>query len=171
LKLGQNVSAYIHQDASGSPLRAIHVSLKGFKALTEALGDPQRSETAIPEQLALMLRDGDARWVPGLRVGAKGGISRKEEVAHLENPRTVAVANGGVAQYEHEHKYKHEYEPIPPRFTYVELFAGIGGFRVGLDALGGRCVLTCEKDPENRRSYSANFYGKEGEKVRIVFRV
>eukprot|EP01047_Picozoa_sp_COSAG01_P052787 COSAG01_NODE_5587_length_4162_cov_3.658627_2_plen_125_part_00 len=45
--------------------------------------------------------------------------------------------------------------PPPPAgsscFTFIELFAGIGGFRVGLEALGGRCVFTSEIEPEVRR--------------------
>ena len=31
-------------------------------------------------------------------------------------------------------------------FTYIELFAGIGGFRVALDAMGGRCLFASEID-------------------------
>eukprot|EP01052_Picozoa_sp_SAG31_P037071 SAG31_NODE_4722_length_3007_cov_2.155089_1_plen_564_part_00 len=42
-------------------------------------------------------------------------------------------------------------------FTYSELFAGIGGFRVGLDALGGRSVFASEVDAEACKVYKANF--------------
>lgn len=42
-------------------------------------------------------------------------------------------------------------------FTYVELFAGMGGFRVALDRLGGRCVFASETDRFCRTVYSQNF--------------
>ncbi|CAE7254379.1 dsaVM [Symbiodinium natans] len=45
----------------------------------------------------------------------------------------------------------------PPRFTFCELFAGIGGFRLGLEAAGGRCVFACEIKTSARRTYMRNF--------------
>jgi len=38
---------------------------------------------------------------------------------------------------------------------YVDLFAGIGGFRRGLDYNGFECILSCEKNDKARISYSA----------------
>lgn len=42
-------------------------------------------------------------------------------------------------------------------FTFIDLFAGIGGMRMGFEAAGGRCVFTCEWNPFARRTYAANF--------------
>ncbi|CAE8647508.1 unnamed protein product [Polarella glacialis] len=42
-------------------------------------------------------------------------------------------------------------------FTFAEIFAGIGGFRLGLEPLGGRCVLASEIDKAARETYMANF--------------
>lgn len=44
-----------------------------------------------------------------------------------------------------------------PAFTYAELFAGIGGFGVALEALGGRCVFCSEIDPICCQIYAQNF--------------
>lgn len=43
------------------------------------------------------------------------------------------------------------------RFTFIDLFAGIGGMRLGFERHGGGCVFTCEWDRFSRRTYSANF--------------
>jgi len=47
-----------------------------------------------------------------------------------------------------------------PEFRYVDLFAGIGGFRRGFDSIGGQCVFTSEWDKACRATYQANFPGE-----------
>lgn len=43
---------------------------------------------------------------------------------------------------------------------YIDLFSGIGGFRLGLDALGFECVFSSDIDANARSTYEAN-YGEE----------
>jgi DNA (cytosine-5)-methyltransferase 1 len=43
------------------------------------------------------------------------------------------------------------------QFTFVDLFAGIGGIRMGFEEVGGRCVFTSEWDANANRTYLANF--------------
>jgi len=43
------------------------------------------------------------------------------------------------------------------KFTFIDLFAGIGGFRLAMQELGGQCVFTSEWDKEAQRTYRANF--------------
>lgn len=38
-------------------------------------------------------------------------------------------------------------------FKFIDLFAGIGGLRLGLEAVGGRCVFSCEWDRYCQRTY------------------
>jgi len=51
--------------------------------------------------------------------------------------------------------------PFPPcpstRFSFSDLFAGIGGFRLALQRLGGACVFASEWDEAAKRTYSRNF--------------
>jgi DNA (cytosine-5)-methyltransferase 1 len=44
-------------------------------------------------------------------------------------------------------------------FRFIDLFAGIGGMRLGFEATGGKCVFTCEWNTEARKTYEANFPG------------
>lgn len=44
-----------------------------------------------------------------------------------------------------------------PRFTFIDLFAGIGGLRRGFEPIGGRCIFTCEWDRYSQKTYRANF--------------
>lgn len=42
-------------------------------------------------------------------------------------------------------------------FTFIDLFAGIGGLRRGFESIGGRCVFTSEWDKFSQKTYRANF--------------
>ncbi len=44
-----------------------------------------------------------------------------------------------------------------PDFTFIDLFAGIGGIRRGFEAYGGRCVWTSEWNKYAVQTYKANF--------------
>lgn len=43
------------------------------------------------------------------------------------------------------------------KFTFIDLFAGIGGFRMALEKLGGMCVFSSEWDKNSQSTYAANF--------------
>ncbi|MBQ3657119.1 MAG: DNA cytosine methyltransferase [Bacteroidales bacterium] len=47
--------------------------------------------------------------------------------------------------------------PEKPKFTFIDLFAGIGGFRIAMQNLGGKCVYSSEFDPKAQETYFANF--------------
>lgn len=47
--------------------------------------------------------------------------------------------------------------PDSPRFTFIDLFAGIGGFRLAMQALGGQCLFSSEWDKQAQKTYQANY--------------
>ena len=47
--------------------------------------------------------------------------------------------------------------PEKPKFTFIDLFAGIGGFRIAMQNLGGKCVYSSEFDAKAQESYLANY--------------
>ncbi len=49
--------------------------------------------------------------------------------------------------------------PTPENYTFkfIDLFAGIGGFRIAMQNLGGKCVFTSEWDKDAQKTYKVNF--------------
>lgn len=47
--------------------------------------------------------------------------------------------------------------PENPKFTFIDLFAGIGGFRMAFQNLGGQCVFSSEWDAQAQKTYFANY--------------
>ena len=56
-----------------------------------------------------------------------------------------------------------EFKKVPfppikkPQFTFIDLFAGIGGFRLAMQDCGGECVYSSEWDENAKRTYYYNF--------------
>lgn len=48
-------------------------------------------------------------------------------------------------------------DPVDTAFSFIDLFAGIGGLRRAMEGAGGRCVFTSEWDKYAQQTYLANF--------------
>ena len=95
-------------------------------------GEGGTASVEIPAELSKLLDDGEVTWASGLRVGAAAAESPSGAARSVRPPATAT-------------------------FLYAELFAGIGGFRLGLEALGGHCVFASEIDPFAAATYARNF--------------
>lgn len=47
--------------------------------------------------------------------------------------------------------------PINSKFNFIDLFAGIGGFRIPLQEIGGKCVFSSEIDNQAKKTYEHNY--------------
>ena len=135
MKLEKEISEEIHAFAS----KKWKISLFGS----------DNSDTAI---ISHYLRNND----PALRNEAiEIGSSYLEKEYEAEVPPILA---------EHALQYLIEFKeniPFPkpenPTFTFIDLFAGIGGFRLALQNLGGECVYSSEWDKSAQKTYYTNF--------------
>ena len=100
---------------------------------------------AIPRPVKLLLDAGSIRWEPGIRCERGHPEAAKitqilTDIGHANAIRPPAAAGSTSA-----------------RFSFAELFAGIGGFRLGLERLGGVCTFASEMDPFAAATYAINF--------------
>ncbi|WP_035759436.1 DNA cytosine methyltransferase [Flavobacterium tegetincola] len=90
----------------------------------------------------------------------KDAIEYSKEILQYKYPQeeiTNVVAEEAL-QYGIFKTFEIPFPPAEnPKFTFIDLFAGIGGFRLALQNLGGKCVFTSEWDKEAKRTYKANF--------------
>ena len=90
-------------------------------------------------------------------------LSRKEMRQKVDisdwSDEQVLMAAEDPAQYELFSEFFNVPFPAPenPKFTFIDLFAGIGGFRIALQNMGGECLFSSEFDAEAQRTYFNNY--------------
>lgn len=75
-----------------------------------------------------------------------------------ESACCVRESNTAMQGYLFPDLFQAPFKPQPnPKFTFIDLFAGIGGFRMAMQNLGGECVFSSEWDEQARKTYYANY--------------
>ncbi|MEQ5858434.1 DNA (cytosine-5-)-methyltransferase [Halomonas litopenaei] len=128
------------QDAADPTAHTSHYDLLDDRQLLERVLEIYDQGT-----VAAALREVDDRWCrETLNRTIKGRA--KQRITRNEARRLIAML------------------PKAPRhqgraaFTFIDLFAGIGGIRQGFESIGGECVFTSEWDKYAVRTYKANHY-------------
>lgn len=110
---------------------------------------PSPSELRMLRQRLGHSQDSLAEWL---------GYSRRT-VQRWESGVTVpkAAMVRSLRQAVRELGWNDVAKPRSTSFTFIDLFAGIGGMRLGFEKHQGRCVYTCEWDRFSQQTYTANF--------------
>lgn len=99
------------------------------------------------------------------RLREKAGLTMDEAAALLEvSPRTAyryecGHTNASRLAIRVLKEAASQRAPTAGRagFRFIDLFAGIGGLRIGFEGIGGKCVFTSEWDQWSQKTYSLNF--------------
>jgi len=86
-------------------------------------------------------------------------------------PETIPRSDGTIHLLPHAHDENCNFHPQCSdsfEFKFIELFAGIGGFRLALEQLGGNCVYSSEIDEFARETYTQNFEPLGGGDIRDI---
>jgi DNA (cytosine-5)-methyltransferase 1 len=96
----------------------------------------------------------------------RGKMSQKELAERLDySPRTIARWESGQSPVPVSIGpalreiliMSNKPQQISGDFTFIDLFAGIGGIRSGFQEHGGKCVFTSEWDSFAQKTYNSNF--------------
>lgn len=98
-------------------------------------------------------------------IGSKFGESYYLPAMNIMGKKETGADETGMVASEPQMQYSMYADlfgvPFPPvknpKFTFIDLFAGIGGFRMAMQNLGGKCVFSSEWDEKAQRTYLANY--------------
>jgi DNA (cytosine-5)-methyltransferase 1 len=130
-----------------------------FRAVESSPGDGD-AWIHLPPNAAAALEDGSLNEFLEEHSGEfHYGVRRKR-------PRTSSSTKSGESIASNppvENQQRGETRVDKSKFTFVELFAGIGGFRLGLEAIGGRCVMSSEMNAAAANIFRQHFDRDDGD--------
>lgn len=85
-------------------------------------------------------------------------VIRGEKAKETKYDGTVADSLNALQLYLFPDLFEAPFpSPKNPKFKFIDLFAGIGGFRMAFQNLGGECVFSSEWDEQAKRTYYENY--------------
>ena len=146
-------------------------SIRNFPEEVTEDGVKIYSETSYENQMAVMSHylhnsesDMPQERKQEIVEAIKGFLLRKQALQQIDNKEFTdeqilqAAEPQGIFGTLFDDFFKVPFpSPKKPKFTFIDLFAGIGGFRIALQNLGGKCVYSSEFDAKAQETYLANF--------------
>ena len=136
----------------------------GSKVSLQIYGSHSLNEdgTIMPfdEQMAIVshyLHNRGLKYAEPYEAKAQGLI---EDIYNLREQQDKA---DGISDANFQYSLFSELFDVPflpveqPKFTFIDLFAGIGGFRMAMQNLGGKCVFSSEWDAQAQKTYLLNY--------------
>lgn len=82
-------------------------------------------------------------------------LRRRTEIREFAKRHNLQI--GDRIYFEHLENRTFRLRPSTRQFTFIDLFAGIGGMRLAFEKAGGKCVFSSEYDESACKTYEANF--------------
>ncbi len=87
---------------------------------------------------------------------SKSAGARQETSAPQLHEDPVPYRTGAPSIARHDDPQAEQCSALPP-LRFIDLFCGIGGFRLAFERAGARCVFSSDWDKYSRQTYAANF--------------
>lgn len=123
---------------------------------------------SLPEEARTQLESIASHWIQSpetspLMLGRKEGKDWRTLLSTKADSGQIKARQGKRSKESSEHNWRIDFSSLPfppvdrPQFKFIDLFAGIGGFRIALQSLGGKCVFSSEWDRHAQQTYDRNF--------------
>ena len=124
------------------------------KEYKDKLVEPESNKEAVITHFLHNSKNGVSQFFK------KDAVKYTKEILQYEYPKEEIsnIVAEEALQYGIFDTFDIPFPPVEnPKFKFIDLFAGIGGFRLAMQNLGGKCVFTSEWDKDAKRTYKANF--------------
>lgn len=144
--------------------KGLHIGFEEALRLILASESAADHSTHIREELAAIA----SHWLqspkdPPILLGKEYGEKWLQVIRTHCQLQQRSPASGPAREPKHPHPVHIDFSPLPfppvaqPQFTFIDLFAGIGGFRIALQNLGGKCLFSSEWDKHAKETYFQNY--------------